>query len=118
MDELEELLEQLINPESDGDTSGVYDGLRNLFSGAQATSEGEIATRDNTINEHVSAIAERDGTVEALTIELAKTKAANYDLIMANSRDTESIDPDIPSELDENDDEHLSYEDAFTDKED
>lgn len=118
MDLFEELLQKLINPEADADTAGTFDELREYHSMLATDHDAALGERDGTIAEHEVTISGGQQQIEALTAELLETKAANYDAIMANARETDNVDPDIPQELNEKDEDHLSFDDAFTPRED
>lgn len=118
MEQLEELLQQLINPETEGDPGAVFEGIRSLFAETTTNHETALGEKDSLIGEHEATIEGNSSLVSDLETKLLETKAANYDAIMANGREVEG-DPDLPTELDEEaDDDYMSYDDAFESKED
>ena len=113
MDLFEELLQKLINPEADADTASTFDELREYHSMLTTDHDAALGERDGVIAEHEVSIAGGAQQIEALTNELLEVKAANYDAIMNSARDTGGIDPDIPIENSDDEEDFPTFKDAF-----
>lgn len=118
MEELETILQKIINPESEGDPSEAFDEIRSLFSVTSELHGEEMASRDASIAEHEAGAVESAATIAALEQALVEAKAFNFDKIMSDGRNTENVDPDIPTDIPDEDDERMSYDAAFEAKED
>lgn len=88
--DIEELLEQLINPGEDGPPEGIFDQIREFHNGA-------IAGKDEEIASSTEALAGLQSQLDALSQELVEVKALNFDKLMAAGIDKDG-DPDLNEE--------------------
>jgi hypothetical protein len=80
-----------------------------------AAAAPDTSSHDAKIAELTAMLAERDLAVSTLTSELAVSKAANYDLLMAVPKDA-PVDGETTDESDDSDDDP-DIDDLFEDKE-
>lgn len=104
MEEFEELLAKLVNPETEGDTASVIDELRTYV----AT---ELGNRDTAIADGETAAGVAGETIAALEQSVLQVKADLADVIMKASSGDGSTDMDLDVD-DEFDDE---FDDSYAD---
>lgn len=96
--DFESLLAMLVNPGEDGPPESIYDDLGASYTDATSTRDAKIG--------------ESDALIAELTAELQKTKAMNYDLMIAAVAEPEETGDDGDN-TDSSDDEIGDDDDFF-----